>query len=153
MDKVKLGRAFGYGARHAVKTMAQAVDAATSPTPRPAAERINAVRKPAGEAVAQVVGMAQQVHRAKHEAKKQAKNAVLGPVKKFSSVVLLQVTGCFFGLFALTMAAAIAKHHADFSKSWETAAGRNVYFYVAAMAVFGYFSVSNFVRARKRERE
>jgi hypothetical protein len=152
MDKVKLGRALGYGARHAAKTMAQAVDAATSPAPRPVGERIEAVRRPASEAVAQVAGMAQQVHRAKQEAKKQAKSAVMAPVRRFTSVVMLQVTGCFFALFALSMAGAIAKHHQDISHGWQTPEGRNVYFYGAAMVVFAYFSVSNFVRAKKRER-
>ena len=145
MDKVKLGRALGYGARHAAKTMVQAVDAATCPDPR--------VRKPTGETVSQVVGVAQQVHRARHEATKQAKSAVMAPVRKFSSVVWLQVTGCFFALFAVTMAGAIVKHRSEFALGWQTEAGRNVYFYMAALVVFVYFSVSNFVRARKRERQ
>jgi hypothetical protein len=145
MDKVKLGRALGYGARHAAKTMAQTLDAATSPDPR--------VRKPAAETVAQVVNVAQQVHRAKQEAKKQAKSAVMAPVRKFSSVVWLQVTGCFFALFAVTMAGAIIRHHTDFAQGWQTVAGRNLYFYVAALVIFGYFSISNFVRAKRRERQ
>jgi hypothetical protein len=37
MDRVRFGRALGYGARHAAKSLAKAADAAASPNPRAAA--------------------------------------------------------------------------------------------------------------------
>jgi hypothetical protein len=172
MDKVKLGRALGYGARHAMKTVASAVDAATSPDPN-APRRANQATQAhatqvhegpvrseqilaAQRSVAQAVDGYRQVHAAKQAVKKQAiahvKRSFWAPLKSFSSVLWLQVTGSFFALFALTMGSAIARHRNYFSLPMTSEDGRKIYFYLLAFSVFGYFTVSNFVRANRRSR-
>jgi hypothetical protein len=149
MDKVRFGRALGYGARHAAKSLAKAVDAATSPDPNP--RRKAAV----SEHVSQVAEGLRQVSAAKREIKAQAvthaKRSLLGPLKRFSSVLWLEVTGSFFALFALTMGAAVLRHRDYFRLPMASEDGRKIYFYLLAFAVFGYFTVSNFVRANRRQ--
>jgi hypothetical protein len=147
MDKVRLGRALGYGARHAAKSLLSAADAATSPDPNPRTKAANA------HPVAQVVETVRQVSQAKAHAKKQVGRAVLGPLKTFSSVIWLQVTGTFFGLFALTMGGAVIRHRDYFRLPIGTEDGRKIYFYVLVFVIFAYFTVSNFVRANRRQKQ
>jgi len=163
MDRVKFGRALGYGARHAAKTVMSAVDAATTPDPnpkpaaRPAAPVEN--RGNVASAVGEVAEAYRKVHAAqahvKREAGRQAWSlgkSVLTPLKDFSSVIWLQVTGLFFGLFALVMGGAVWKHREDFRLPASDPAAQHAYFYLLVFALFAYFTLSNFVRAGKRER-
>jgi len=147
MDRVRLGRALGYGARHAAKTLASAVDAATSPDPNPRAKSAAGVHP-----VAQVAEAVRQVSQAKGHARTQVKRSVLGPLKTFSSVVWLQVTGTFFGLFALVMGGAVWAHREDFRLGLGSKPGQKMVFYAAIFLVFAWFTVSNFVRANRRQR-
>jgi hypothetical protein len=142
MDKVRFGRALGYGARHAAKTLAQAVDAATTPSaasdkPRVTAAEVRGRVAAAPETLRQAAGQA-----------KIAGRSVWSPVAKFSSVLWLQVTGTFFLLIAAVFAGGLWKVR---GAAHSTDAGR-LYVYAAAFAVFTYFGVSNFVRAWRRER-
>jgi hypothetical protein len=153
MDKVRFGRALGYGARHAGKSLLDALDAATSPDPKGAG-------KPGGPVPAAVAARAaagakpSQARRAGQavNAGRQASRSVLGPVKKATSVVWLQMTGSFFGLLAFGMGGNAWKLRANlrteaFSRPWIT------FWIVAALAAgLAYFAVSNFVRARRRDR-
>jgi len=151
MDRVRFGRALGYGARHAAKAVASAVDAAT--TPNPVAGAAKAAGAPVGPRAVEAV---QQVARAHAVAKQQSavlKKSMLAPVKKFSSVIWLQVTGSFFGLFALTLGAAVWKHRADFRLGWSSAEAWKAGGYAALFAVFAWFTVSNFMRAGRRDRQ
>jgi hypothetical protein len=149
MDKVRLGRALGYGARHAAKSLISAADAATSPDPNPRPRVKTATVHP----VAQVVETVRQVSQAKAHAKKQVGRAVLGPLKTFSSVIWLQVTGTFFGLFALTMGGAVVRHRDYFRLPIGSEDGRKIYFYLLVFVIFAYFTVSNFVRANRRQKQ
>jgi multisubunit Na+/H+ antiporter MnhG subunit len=68
-------------------------------------------------------------------------------------VVWLEVSGVFFGIFALFAALATWR----LRESWRlteanAATHRSFEGAVAMLAVFGYFCVSSFVRARRRER-
>jgi hypothetical protein len=142
MDRVRLGRALGYGARHAAKTLAQAVDAATTPPAAPSKPRVTVA-----EVRSRVAAAPESARRVAGQARV-AGRSVWSPVARFSSVLWLQVTGTFFLLIAAVFVGGLwklrgAAHSPD--------AGR-LYVYAAAFAVFAYFGVSNFVRAWRRER-
>lgn len=174
MDRVRFGRALGYGARHAAKSLVQAVDAATSPSPAggkpggvPGARPVTSAQ-PAAGAAGQGVGQgathqsvgqsaarpAAKAQRAAQvmQAGRQASKGVLGPVKKATSVVMLQVTGSFFALLAFALGRGLWKmqggfHAPAWSQSWLMA------WVVAGLtAVLAYFCVSNFVRASRKDR-
>ena len=150
MDRVRLGRALGYGARHAAKTLVSAVEAATATDPNP---RTKSPGQPAGvPPVAQVAEAVRQVSQAKAHARTQVKRSVLGPLKTFSSVVWLLVTGTFFGLFALVMGGAVWAHREDLRLGLGSRPGQKMVFYAAIFLVFAWFTVSNFVRASRRQR-
>jgi len=173
MDRVRFGRALGYGARHAAKTMLQAVDAATTPDPAPKAPRPSVPPAPTSappvesqRAGAQVAGAVNEVAEAyrkvhaaqthvKREATKHAwslRKSVLTPLKDFSSVVWLQVTGLFFGLFAMVLGGAVWRNREAFRLPVSDPGAQHAYFYLLVFVVFAYFTVSNFVRASRREK-
>jgi len=137
MDRVRFGRALGVGARQAVKSLTEAVDAATSAAPQtkrvPVAERVQAVRRQA---------VTQQVKRVGGSAWK--------PLKKFSSVLWLQVTGTFFAVIAAYLSQGLWAHRGEFKPG--SGEGRMYGLHLAAFVVFAYFAVSNFVRAWRRDR-
>lgn len=142
MDRVRFGRALGYGARHAAKTLAQAVDAATTPSASPGPS------KPRAAAVRSRVAAAPETLRQASTQAKVVGRSVWSPVARFSSVLWLQVTGTFFLLIAAVFAGGLwklrgAAHSPDAGK---------LYVYAAAFAIFAYFGLSNFVRAWRRER-
>jgi len=65
-------------------------------------------------------------------------------------VLWLEVVGVFFGLFALFALAGVWRLRGE----WHSAAAghRQLLGALAMLALFGYFTVSSFVRARRRER-
>ena len=161
MDRVRFGRALGYGARHAAKTLLKAADAASTPSPA----RAGTPREPAAQAraaapasQAQAARMAERVvqtQRTVAETKKHAGRlgrSVWTPVARFSSVVWLQVTGLFFALIAMFLAQGAWKERAAWHLPLTSHAATKFYVLVVAFAAFAYFSVSNFVRAWLRER-
>ncbi|MES2393839.1 MAG: hypothetical protein V4555_19540 [Acidobacteriota bacterium] len=164
MDKVRFGRALGYGARHAAKSLAQAVDAATTPAPagagRPAGTATvvgggsaggsgnSAVRQ---DAAARVAAAARGVAQAK-AGSQELKRSVMAPVKAFTSVVWLQVTGTFFTLMALSLGSGLWKLRDALKQPMESREAQEFYVCAAMFLLFAYFAVSNFARAKKRER-
>ena len=116
MDRVRFGRALGYGARHAAKTLMKAADAASTPSPtRAAASRTPTAqtRPAAGQAqAARVAERVVQTQRTVVATKTHAKalgRSVWSPLAKFTSVVWLQVTGVFFTLLALFLSQGLWK--------------------------------------------
>lgn len=162
MDRERLGRALGYGARHAVKTLTQAVDAATSPDPRAAsagAASASPVRN-LGESVVQAHRTAAETLKAVQATKsqvrgaaKQAGKSVLTPVAKFSSVLWLEVTGTFFALMAFAMGEGVYRLRTAFKLASRDPERMKLYGCVALAGLFLYFAVSNFVRAARRGRQ
>jgi hypothetical protein len=142
MDRVRFGRALGYGARHAVKSLMQAADAATSPDP-------SAGRKGVAERVVQTRQVVQQsaVHAGK------LKRSVWSPLAKFSGVLWLQVTGTFFALIATVLGAALWSRRTEFRMPAGSHEAEKFYFLLVVFVAFAYFAVSNFVRAYRRERK
>jgi hypothetical protein len=168
MDAVRFGRALGVGARHAVKTAVSAVDAATAENPSgktvrpsantgPAVPAGNSIRTGPGPATPKVarstantVTQSRQVTKGLKSGTRRFGEAVWTPFVRLSGVLWLEVSGVFFGIFALFAFGAMWRLHGE----WHVGSpGRQQLFGASAMfLVFGYFCVSNFVRARQRER-
>jgi hypothetical protein len=168
MDSVRFGRALGLGARNAVKTMMMAVDAATAENPsaksagaapdhgsrkagesgatRPTTQVARTVTQKAASTAAQ----AREVKRGVARGGRKFGEAVWGPFARLSGVLWLEVTGVFFGIFALFAMGTVWKLRG----AWpSTAADHGRLLGAAAMAiVFTYFCVSGFVKAHRRER-
>lgn len=183
MDRVRFGRALGFGTRQAVKTIMTAVDAATADNPTPAAPpskpsptRTAATATPAAPKAADLVGTvfkaAAQAHDVHRQAQQQVRSEVhrvaksgvrqgarqfkesaWKPFVRLSGVLWLEVTGVFFGIFALFALAAAVRLRAAWHAVPENAdAHRRLLGALIMLAVFAYFCVSSFVRARRRER-
>jgi hypothetical protein len=97
----------------------------------------------AAQGVRQVRGVRRGLRRGFQEAWK--------PVARLSGVLWLEITGLLFGLLALSAAGAVWRLHG----LWSTGrSGRAQIAGAAAMcALFSYFCVTSFVRARRRERQ
>jgi hypothetical protein len=168
MDKVRFGRALGYGARHAAKALTQAVDAATTPSAssaaRPPATEPPRPARPVSQTVADAGRSVFEAHRTVQQSRSQATSQIrnaakiagksaLAPVAKFSSVLWLEVTGTFFGLIAFVMGEAVYKLRASFHLPPSAPDAQKLYLYIAMFLVFLYFTVSSFVRASRRQRQ
>jgi hypothetical protein len=176
MDAVRFGRALGFGARHAVKTLTTAVDAATAENPSGKiaspgtstgqsagpqthgaagagyAETTTSAGRAAKapRAVAQSVARGQRAKQGVRQGGKRFREAAWSPFLRLSGVVVLEVAGLFFGIFALYGLSTVWRLHGEWHRG---ARGyRQLIGGVAMLAIFGYFCVSSFVRARRRER-
>jgi hypothetical protein len=161
MDSVRFGRALGFGARAAAKTLLTAVDAATSPNPsatvkaaaEPTEDRVAAAGVRLGEQAVRTTAQVRQAKEGLAQGSKRFGGAVWGPFVKLSGVLWLEFTGVFFGIFALFAATGAWKLRNDLH---ETAANHEAHVHfllIALMAVvFGYFFISSFVKAHHRSR-
>ncbi|HEY9138415.1 MAG TPA: hypothetical protein VIM67_09095 [Terriglobus sp.] len=155
MDRERLGRVLGRGARMAARTAFEAVDAATSPSPNPPAATprqpevipprpvSQTASRPVSQPVAAVVSP--NLSRAVSS----ATAGVAAPLKRASRALWYELTGSFFALFALSFAGATWKTRANAVSAIPDDRHR-FYAFCALTLLFGYFSVSNFLRARKR---
>jgi hypothetical protein len=170
MDAVRFGRALGVGARQAAKTLVTAVDAATTENPSnkgvkasantgrvPAATRTETPTTPVApvartvvETAAKTVSQARGTKEALRRGRKRFGQAALEPFIRLSGVLGLELAGVFFGIFALFALGTVWRLRGD----WHiNAAGhRQLMFASAMLAIFGYFCVTSFVRARRREK-
>jgi hypothetical protein len=160
MDSVRFGRALGIGARAAAKTLVTAVDAATAPNPS-SKTTTSSTAAPASKAESSGVRLGQQTARTTAQARqtseglkrgsKRLGEALWGPFVKASGQLWLELTGVFFGLFAVSAAIYIWKMRGDLH---ETATNHDAHMHLfvsmAVAAVFGYFCVSSFVKANRR---
>ena len=79
--------------------------------------------------------------------------AMWAPFVRLSGVLWLEITGVFFGIFALFALGAMWKLRGEWHATATNVEGhRSLLGAVAMLVVFGYFCVSSFVRARRRER-
>jgi hypothetical protein len=175
MDRVRFGRALGMGARHAVKTLVTAVDAATAENPSassagsgtnryptgPASETrsvgsaatADSAAKKAAHAAAKAVTQTREVKRGLGRGSRRFGEAVWRPFVRLSGVLWLEVSGVFFGVFALLALGYIWKLRGAWRAGAANAgAHRSLTGALFMLALFGYFCVSSFVRARRRER-
>jgi len=165
MDTVRFGRVLGSGARSAVKTLIQAIDAAKADAPvrtppssgeqrRSEGDRVQPPSRPAASAAsppaAQSATRVMQQGRDVRHGVSRFRDLALKPFVRLSGVLVLEVAGVFFGIFALygfnTMWRARGSWHAGSPNHRELIGG------VLMLALFGYFCVTSFVRARRRER-
>jgi hypothetical protein len=163
MDSVRFGRALGVGARAAAKTLVTAVDAATAPNPSASATASSAGAPGAAagktegsgvrlaEQATRTTAQVRQTGRGLKEGSRQFRKAAWGPVVKLSGVLWLELTGVFFGIFAIFAANGAWKMRGALH---EAAGNHDAYvrfvLSVAMAAIFGYFCVSSFVRANRR---
>lgn len=158
MDRVRFGRALGYGARHAAKSLKSAVDAASAPSPAArasgAAQPTTSPRvpQPVAARVAQRVVETQQTVAATKKHAGALGRSVWSPLARFSSVVWLQVTGTFFTLLALFLSQGLWKGRGVVRLPISSHVAEKFYVHLTAFVVFTYFAISNFVRASLRER-
>jgi hypothetical protein len=161
MDRVRFGRALGYGARHAAKSLMQAADAATASNPAAAPKTTAAPSPqqpanssslpPASRVAERMVETQRTAVRTKTHAKALGRS-VWSPLAKFSSVLWLQVTGVFFTLLALFLSQGLWKERGAARLPIGSHAAVMFYLHGLAFAVFAYFAISNFVRAHLRDR-
>jgi hypothetical protein len=161
MDAVRLGRALGVGARAAAKTLVTAADAATAENPSRKTVPARTTSSPApatpvrpiaqaAQTVARTVTQGREAKKALGRGRKRFGQAFFEPFVRLSGVLWMEVSGVFFGIFALFAMAAVWRLHGN----WHGGAQARKELAVAAamLLVFGYFCVSNFVRARRREK-
>jgi hypothetical protein len=158
MDSVRFGRALGIGARLAAKTVANAVDAATSPNPSTAPSAIvqkDTTAAQAGRQAAQVTVRAAErtanTGRGIARGGRRFGESFWGHVKRLSGVLWLEFTGVFFGVFALYAGGGAWKTRGALH---ETALNHDAHvrFLLAAVmaGLFAYFCVTSFVRAGRK---
>ena len=157
----------------AAKTLVGAVDAATASNPNAPArgtetaapERAagsdvvepvrpaRAAAESAGARAARAAAGARQTGRGLKQGGRRFGEAVWGPFVRLSGVLWLEVTGVFFGLFALSAGVGAWKLRG----AWRGAPGdheaqRHMLVAAGVALVFGYFCLTSFLKARRRER-
>jgi hypothetical protein len=160
MDSVRFGRALGFGARAAAKTLVTAVDAATSPNPS-AAPRVERSRETesgtrstgarAGQQAARTTTQVRQAGQGLKQGGRRFGEAVWGPFVKLSGVLWLEVTGLFFGIFALFAGGGAWKMRGGLHDAGANHEAHIHFLLTLAMTVlFGYFCLSSFIKANRR---
>ena len=80
------------------------------------------------------------------------RDSTVEPVVRLSGVLWLEVTGVFFGIFALSTGIAIWRLRSQWRAALAHPASHGgLVVAIAVFALFTYFCVSSFVRARRRE--
>jgi len=149
MDKVRMGRALGYGARHAAKTMMQVVDAATTPAPRaPSVPAQPQTARPT-PAFVEHLDQARQTVAHSHQEIKRAKRSIFAPFKEFSRTVGLQVAGVFFGIIAIVMVQGMWMRRQALHTSLTSTDAQKFYVEAFFFVLFAYFAISSFVHAAR----
>jgi hypothetical protein len=170
MDSVRFGRALGVGARAAAKTLIAAADAAAAPNPSTVAkgkqsagetpvastdvpQKAEAPGVRLGQQTARTTAQVRQTGKGLKEGSRRFGEAVWGPFVKVSGALWLELTGVFFGIFAVFAATGAWRMRAALH---ETTANHDLHgrflISVAMAAVFGYFCISSFVKANLRSR-
>ena len=151
------------GTREMAKALVKAADAAAAPNPSKPGGAPQPVRREAAAAtparpVSPIIQKAakkavqvQRTSRGVREGSRRFGQAVWAPAARIGSVLWLEVTGVFFALFAGTGVVYCWEHWRAIQGG--TALDQRRLALMAGMAlVFGYFCISSFVRARRRER-
>lgn len=172
MDSVRFGRALGIGARLAAKTAARtlvtAADAAAAPNPSiptrtsaspstpPSTPRPGPASGASKSAAARAARTATEVRSTTAGIARGSRRfgqAVWGPVAKLSGVLWLELTGVFFGLFALSAGVAAWKlRSAIHPTPANPEAHSHLLLALAVTALFSYFCFTSFLRAHRRGR-
>ncbi len=140
------------------KALVKAADAAAAKNPRPhvpppAEPEVISPRprqSPDAETVRQTVRQVQQGQARLFEQGQRAGKAALAPMTNALGVLWLEITGVFFGIFALAIGTEAWRHRADLLIAGS--ARNHAAFVLAVALVFLYFAVSSFLKARRRGR-
>jgi len=127
----------------------RAVDAAAAPNPNPQVIPPSAPR-PVAQAVAQRVQSVKATSAGVKRGGKRFGEAVWGPFAKASSVLWLEVTGVLFGMFAAVAGVWAWTHRGDLAATGNPA--HQEWLRIGMLALFGYLTVSSYVRAARRSR-
>ena len=115
----------------------------SAPTPAQKAAHVTA------QGVIQARGLQQGIKRGS----KQFRDSAWRPFVRLSGVLWLELTGVFFGIFALFAVNYLWKVRTEWhDASIHPGAHRSVLGAFLMLLLFGYFAISSFVRARRRER-
>jgi hypothetical protein len=164
MDSVRFGRALGIGARLAAKTLVTAADAATAPNPStgakagtdsatpPKENKAAAAGARVGQQAAHTTAQVRQTGKGLKRGGKRFGEAVWGPFVKLSGVLWLEFTGVFFGIFAVFAGGGAWRLRGDLHAR-AVNHDAHVHFVLSALMaiVFGYFCMSSFVKASRRQ--
>jgi hypothetical protein len=146
MRPEEIGRRFGIGVRVAGRIAKDRVESNKPGAP-------NAHTDPSASAGARA---AQSAHAASHRGRLAGRAAraagrgvggFLRPFSRVGGILWLEVTGFFFGLFAVFFAATLWRSRTDYAQG-----PHHQQFLIAAvlMIVFAYLSISSFLRANRR---
>lgn len=182
MDKVRLGRALGYGTRHLAKTLAAVAEAAAAPPSgnpqgpespdefsrshrhpraappepvfeRPAPNANSNARSARPPAGSPSPSDPPRSTTARANSRTQhLRRSFLKPLAVYSTALWLRVTGSFFALLAFTMGGGAWRLRAAFHAHANTEAATHFWIFCLFTCLFGYFAVSSFVRASLAER-
>ena len=147
MDAVRFGKALGVG----VKALKTAAEAAAAPNPRPlrpAASSQHSSVGNAGRTVARGVIQGRAAAVEVRQGSRRFGKAFWGPAARAGGVLWYEVTGTFFALFAL--AAGVEAWHRRLDFLGPPGPRQKAWFAVAMLAAFGWFTLSSFLRARRR---
>jgi len=115
--------------------------------------RPDAVVSKAAKNASKTVAQARGVKKGLRHGSRRFGEAVWGPFVRLSGVLWLEVSGVFFGVFALIALGYLWKLRGAWHAGTTNAAEhRSALGAVAMLVLFGYFCVSSFMRARRRER-
>lgn len=142
------------GAREAAKAAMKAVDAAKAPSPESTRAAATVTATNAAPVVLPAERPVQRPGVSVAGVKRGGKNfgaAMWGPFAKASSVLWLEVTGVLFGMFTLLAGSWAWSNRADLASAGKLA--HQEWVRLGMMAVFGYLTVSSYVRAARRSRQ
>jgi hypothetical protein len=113
----------------------------------------SAAARKAAKKAARAISQARDMKQGLGRGTRRFGEAIWRPFVRLSGVLWLEVSGVFFGVFALMALAFMWKFRGAWRASAENAGEhRSLMGAAVIFALFGYFCVSNFVRARRRER-
>jgi hypothetical protein len=148
----------------AAKTLVTAAEAATAPNPSAVAKvgpdsgaaanesKAAAAGARVGQKAARTTAQVVQTGQGLKRGSKRFGEAVWGPFVKLSGVLWLELTGVFFGIFALFAGTNAWKLRGEWHATATNHDAHVHLLFTALMAVvFGYFCVSSFVKASRRQ--
>jgi hypothetical protein len=140
MEPEKFGRTLGIGVRVASNIArdraAKAMAGKNQPSPPPAAIPRAPIRT--GETA-----------RAFSQGTRQFGHAFFGPLRRAGSALWLEINGVFFAFFTFFFGQSAYRVHAAWRQGPEHT---HFLLYVAFTIVFGWFSLSSFLRARRKQK-
>lgn len=146
MEPESLGRRLGIGVRVASRIAKQRMDAAAQQAPQTTQRVSQAAASTIREQAPQV---AQRVS-ATGKGARRFGQAIWGPFVHVAHTLSLEVFGVFFALFALFFGQAVYKVHTAYA----TGADHTKFLLYGALTVlFSYFSLSSFLRARRKDKK